>query len=113
MAYALCLVLFCIGLYGVLRKRNVIKMIIGLIICEYSANLFFIMMGYRTNGRAPIMDPLNPVAIENMVDPLPQSVVLTTIVIGLATTILLVALAVRIFEKFKTFDITQIRELKG
>jgi multicomponent Na+:H+ antiporter subunit C len=111
MAYGLCLVLFCIGLYAVLRKRNVIKMIVGIIICEYSANLFFIMMGYRINGRAPIMAPGG--AIENMVDPLPQSVVLTTIVIGLATTILLVALAIRLYEKHGTFDITKIKELKG
>jgi multicomponent Na+:H+ antiporter subunit C len=111
MAYWLCLVLFCIGLYGVLRKRNVIKIIIGIIICEYAANLFFILIGYRLEGRAPIMDPAS--TIENMVDPLPQSVVLTTIVIGLATTILLVALAMRLFEKYGTFDITKIRELKG
>jgi multicomponent Na+:H+ antiporter subunit C len=48
-----------------------------------------------------------------MVDPLPQSVVLTTIVIGMATTILLVALAMRLYEKYGTFDITKIRELKG
>lgn len=111
MAYGLCLVLFSIGLYGVLRKRNVIKIIIGIILCEYSANLFFILMGYRLNGRAPIMAP--GTTIENMVDPLPQSIVLTTIVIGLATTILLVALAMRLYEKYGTFDITQIRELKG
>ena len=45
MVYWLCLVLFCIGLYAVLRKRNLIKIIIGIIICEYAANLFFILMG--------------------------------------------------------------------
>ena len=111
MVYWLCLVLFCIGLYAVLRKRNLIKIIIGIIICEYAANLFFILMGYRLEGRAPILDPAS--TIENMVDPLPQSVVLTTIVIGMATTILLVALAMRLYEKYGTFDITKIRELKG
>jgi multisubunit Na+/H+ antiporter MnhC subunit len=111
MVYWLCLVLFCIGLYAVLRKRNLIKIIIGIIICEYAANLFFILMGYRLEGRAPILDPAS--TVENMVDPLPQSVVLTTIVIGMATTILLVALAMRLYEKYGTFDITKIRELKG
>jgi multicomponent Na+:H+ antiporter subunit C len=111
MAYWLCLALFAIGLYAVLRKRNLIKIIIGIIICEYAANLFFILMGYRLEGRAPILDPAS--TIENMVDPLPQSVVLTTIVIGMATTILLVALAMRLYEKHGTFDITKIRELKG
>ena len=68
-------------------------------------------MGYRLEGRAPILDPAS--TVENMVDPLPQSVVLTTIVIGMATTILLVALAMRLYEKYGTFDITKIRELKG
>ena len=48
-----------------------------------------------------------------MVDPLPQALVLTAIVIGLATTALLVAIAMRIYEKYGTFDITKIKELKG
>ncbi|MFA5976336.1 MAG: sodium:proton antiporter [Elusimicrobiota bacterium] len=111
MVYWLCLVLFCIGLYGVVRKRNVIKIVIGLIICEYASNLLFILVGYRMNGRAPVLSPDIP--IENMVDPLPQAMVLTTIVIGVATTLLLVALALRLYEKYGTFDITKISELKG
>lgn len=109
--YMLSFVLFCVGLYGVMRKRNVIKIITGIIICEYAANLFFILIGYRMGGRAPILSHDAPVA--NMVDPLPQAVVLTTIVIGLATTIILVALAIRLYEKYGTFDITKIRELRG
>ncbi|MCB4757386.1 MAG: sodium:proton antiporter [Elusimicrobia bacterium] len=109
--YLLCLLLFCVGLYGTLRKRNVIKIIIGIITCEYAANLFLILVGYRVEGRAPIMSQGK--VIENMVDPLPQAMVLTTIVIGLATTAILVALAVRLYEKYGTFDITKIRDLKG
>ena len=53
--YILCFVLFCIGLYGVLRKRNIIKIIIALGIIEYAVNLFFVLIGYRANGRAPIL----------------------------------------------------------
>ena len=62
-------------------------------------------------GRAPIFS--SAADIKNMVDPLPQALVLTAIVIGLATTALLVALAMRIYEKYGTFDITKIRELRG
>ena len=109
--YLLCLVLFCLGLYCILRKRNIIKIIIGVIISEYAVNLFFILTGYRMGGRAPIFSP--DVDITNMVDPLPQALVLTAIVIGLATTALLVAIAMRIYEKYGTFDITKIRELRG
>ena len=109
--YILCFILFCIGLYAVLRKRNIIKIIIGLGIIEYAVNLFFVLIGYRTHGRAPIkaLDQ----NILNMVDPLPQALVLTSIVIGLAVTALLVAIAIRIYEKYGTFDITKIRRLKG
>ena len=109
--YLLCLVLFCCGLYATLRKRNIIKIIIGLIISEYAVNLFFILIAYRMEGRAPIYSA--EAKIVNMVDALPQALVLTSIVIGLATTALLIAIAMRIYEKYGTFDITRIKELKG
>jgi multicomponent Na+:H+ antiporter subunit C len=109
--YILCIILFCIGLYCVLRKRNIIKIIIGLGIIEYAINLFFILVGYRTHGRAPIL--AKDQIIANMVDPLPQALVLTSIVIGLAVTALIVAIAIRIYEKYGTFDITKIRRLRG
>lgn len=109
--YLLCLVLFCIGLYCVIRKRNVIKMIVGILILEYAVNLFFILAAYRIHGRSPIFAPDQ--TIRNMVDPLPHALVLTSIVIGLATTALLVGIAMRIYEKYGTFDITKIKELKG
>ncbi len=107
----MCLALFCIGLYCVLRKRNLIKIIIGLGIIEYAVNLFFILVAYRSYGRAPILAKDQQVL--NMVDPLPQALVLTSIVIGLAVTALIVAIAIRIFEKYATFDITKIRRLRG
>ena len=108
--YFLCFILFCIGLYCILRKRNIIKIIIGLGIVEYSVNLFFVLIGYRAQGRAPIL--ARDQEILGMVDPLPQAMVLTTIVIGLAITAVVVALAVRIYEKYGTFDITKIKRLK-
>lgn len=107
----LCLVLFFIGLYCVVRKRNLIKIIIGIGIMEYAVNLFFVLAGYRTEGRAPIF--AKDQAVGNMVDPLPQAVVLTTIVIGLSLTLLLIAVAIKIYEKYGTFDITKINRLRG
>lgn len=109
--YLLCLVLFCVGLYGVLRKRNLVKMIIGLGIIEYSMNLFFVLLGYRFQGRAPI--DAQDQNILNMVDPLPQALVLTSIVIGLGVTALVISIAIRIYDKYGTFDITKIKRLKG
>ena len=109
--YMLCLVLFSIGLYCVVRKRNIIKIVIGLGIIEYAVNLFFVLVGYRNQGRAPIL--AKDQTISNMVDPIPQALVLTAIVIGLAVTALIVAIAIRLYEKYGTFDITKIRRLSG
>lgn len=111
MVYMLCLILFCLGIYCVMRKQNVIKIIIGIIISEYAVNLFFILVAYRMDGRSPILSDGIPIA--NIVDPLPQAIVLTAIVIGLASTALLVAIAIRIHEKYGTYDIEKIRELRG
>ena len=109
--YFLCLVLFAVGIYCILRKRNLIKIIIGIIIAEYGIHLFFALVGYRTEGRSPIFSPTE--GILNMVDPLPQALVLTAIVIGLAVTAMTIAIAIRIYEKYGTFDITKIRKLHG
>jgi len=111
MIYLLCFVLFCIGLYCILAKRNLIKIIIGISIIDYSLYLFLVLIGYRMQGRAPIHSPVQ--RIENMVDPLPQALVLTAIVIGLAVLALLISIAVRLYDKYGTFDITKIRKLKG
>ncbi|MBL7198181.1 MAG: NADH-quinone oxidoreductase subunit K [Candidatus Omnitrophica bacterium] len=109
--YLLCLILFCVGLFGVLTKRNLIKIIIGIGIMEYAVNLFFILVAYRMKGRAPILAVDQE--IRNLVDPLPQALVLTAIVIGLAVTALIASIAVRIYDRYGTFDITKIRRLRG
>jgi len=110
-AYIMCLILFCIGVYCALLKRNLIKIIIGISICDYAVNLFLVLLGYRMNGRAPILE--KDQVITNIVDPIPQVLVLTSIVIGLAVMGLMVAIAIRIYQKYGTFDITEIKRLKG
>lgn len=109
--YLLCLALFSVGLYCVVRKRNIIKIIIGVGIMEYAVNLFFTLIGYRVHGRSPIFSTEQ--AITTMVDPLPQAVALTSIVLGLSVTLMLVGVAIRIYERYGTFDVTKIRKLKG
>ena len=109
--FILAIILFLIGLYGILVKRNLIKMILGLMIMEYAINLVFALVGFREGGTAPIIsDQLSGL---KFVDPLPQALVLTAIVIGLGTTALLVSFAVRIYEKYDTFDVRKIRKLRG
>lgn len=105
------MILFVIGLFCVVRKRNIIKIIIGIGIMGYAVNLFFVLLGYRTEGRSPILSADQ--TVKNMVDPLPQMVVMAAIVIGLSITLMLVALAIRIYDRYHTFDITKINRLKG
>ena len=109
--YFLCFILFLIGIYGIIGKKNLIKIIIGSGIMSYAINLFFILIAYRRNGMYPILEKGREATV--MVDPLPQALILTSIVVEVAVTALLVSLALRIYEKYKTFDITKIRRLKG
>jgi len=109
--YILCLILFAVGVYCLLVKKNIVKKIIGFGISEYALNLFFILLGYKKGADAPILDATSVSA--NFVDPLPQALILTSIVIGMGVTALMVAIAMRIYERYKTFDISEIRRLKG
>jgi len=122
MPYALCFLLFMIGLYCAVVKKNLVKIVIGLAIMEYAVNLFLIMLGYRTGGTAPILDKTyieagtNKIVanfINTSVDPLPQALVLTAIVISLGSLALVISICIRIYGKYGTFDITEIRRLKG
>lgn len=109
--YVLCFALFLVGVYGVLAKRDLIKIILALGILGYAANLFLVLVGYKADAHYPILEP--GVQQGSMVDPLPQALVLTSIVIELGTTALMVALAIRLFQKYGTFDISNIRRLRG
>ncbi|MEE8638466.1 MAG: sodium:proton antiporter [Candidatus Margulisiibacteriota bacterium] len=111
MVYFLCFLLLLIGLYCIVTKKNLLKIIIGLVIVEYAVNLFLVLLGYKTGGHAPIINLAAPDWI--YVDPIPQALVLTAIVIGLAVLALVVAIALRIYERYGTFDITEIRRLRG
>ena len=82
----LCVALMLVGLYGVAAKQDVIKTIVGLIIMEYSVALLFFSC---------------------------QSLAVAVLAAGLATTILLTGIAMRIYSRYGTFDLDQIRRLKG
>ncbi len=109
--YLLCFILFLVGLYGVFTRRNLIKIVISLSIMEFSIFLMLILVGYIEGGVAPIVAPTEP--FQTYVDPLPQAMVLTAIVIGLATTSMLMAIAIRLYRRYKTFDIREIKNLRG
>jgi multicomponent Na+:H+ antiporter subunit C len=122
MLYALCFLLFMIGLYCAVVKKNLVKIVIGLAIMEYAVNLFLIMLGYRAGGTAPIIgrgdlqagaEGVTSHFINSAVDPLPQALVLTAIVISLGSLAMLISICIRLYDKYGTFDITEIRRLRG
>lgn len=99
------IVLFLIGLYGLMAKRNLIKKIIGLFILEGGVILYFVSVGYRSGASAPILEK----GVEKVVDPVPQALMLTAIVIGICVTALALSLAVKIYEKYQTLDIEELK----
>lgn len=109
--FAACIILFLIGLYAIVAKRNLIKIAIGFALIEYAVNLLFAFIGFKRGALAPIITQLD--TPHNFVDPIPQALVLTAIVIALGTTALMLTIILRIYNRYKTFDIAEIRRLKG
>jgi len=103
-------VLTFIGIVTVLMKRNLIKILLGINILESAVNLFLVSLGYRVGGVAPIFT-LAP--SELMVLPTPQALTLTSIVIGVATSALVLSFAMVLKKKYGTVDIDKIRRLNG
>jgi len=110
--YGSAIALILIGLYAVLVKKHLTKIVIGLSIIDAGVHLLFIAIGYITGGTAPIFSPGNENMAEKMVDPVPQALVLTAIVIGFATTAVALSLVIRLYKHHNTARIDQIKTLK-
>lgn len=105
------IVLFVFGIYGLFVHRNVIKIIVSINVMEIGLNLFIISIGYVTGSSlAPIVSSTDELGLL-YVDPLPQVLVLTAIVIGVGTTALALAVAKMIHSKYHTFELDEIEEL--
>lgn len=102
------LILILVGFYGLLTNRHIIKMLVAVNVIEIGINLFIISIGYGENRLAPILTAVNPSAGLGFVDPLPQALVLTAIVIGVGTTALGLAIARSIYSKYGTYDLTEL-----
>lgn len=92
------------GFYVVMTSRNLIKKIIGLNIFQTSVFIFYISMGKVAGGSAPIIQP----GIELYSNPLPHVLILTAIVVGVATTALGLALVVRLYAAYGSMEEDEI-----
>lgn len=102
----LLLLLFIIGFWAIVGKQNIIKKIFGLNIINAAAVIMFILEGSAIGADAPIVE--GDVLV--FVDPVPQALMLTAIVIGVCITALSLALAVHLYRISGSFDIDVIRE---
>lgn len=107
--YAASVVLFCIGIYTIITKNNLIKKFIGLNIVETSVFAFIVGLGVLDGGAAPI---ITDTAEGAYASPLPQALVLTGIVVAVSTTALALSLIVRIYRHCGTIEADEIREMR-
>ena len=113
MNYWLFIVLMLIGLYIVIAKGNLLKKIVGLNIFQVSVFMMYISIGKVIGGTAPILPYDNKGHFKYGLDviysnPLPHVLILTAIVVGVATTSLGLALIVRIREEYGTIEEDEI-----
>ena len=112
-AMATGFVLILMGLYGALTHRDIIRMIIGFTIADAGVNIVLVSVGVIAGRTAPILDVIAPAdAAARIIDPVPQALVLTAIVIGLGITALMLAYAYRLFRFRRSLDISAYRDLK-
>lgn len=102
--YWIVIVLMMLGFYIVMSRRNLIKKVVGLGIFQNSVFLLYLTMGRVKGGTAPILDP----RFTNYSHPLPSVLILTAIVVGVATSAVAFALIVRIQEAYGSIEEDEI-----
>jgi len=111
--------LFSIGLYTVLTRRNLIKIVMGLPVMEASTYLLLLSFAYRAHGTAPVLSNPPPglsqaqLARGTVADPVLQNFCLTAIVIGVAVTGVFLSVTVRIAQHYRTLDSDKVRGMRG
>ena len=106
--YWIVIVLMMMGFYMVISQHNLIKKIVGLNVFQVSVFVFYISMGKVKGGTAPILAD----GMEIYSNPLPHVLILTAIVVGVATSALALALTVRIKDAYGTIEEDEIEALE-
>lgn len=105
--------LIVIGLAIIVLKKNLIKIVIGMGILDSGINLLLISIGFRTNGTAPIFAD-NSITVNSIyVDPIPQALTLTSIVIGACVTALALSIVIKIKKHYNSIESDDVRRIRG
>ena len=105
-------ILLMVGLYAMIAKNNLVKKIIGMSIFQTAVILFYVSIGYKTGGTIPITmgghDAAVVVKAVDYINPLPHVLMLTAIVVGVATLGVALALALKIHKQYGTLEEDEI-----
>jgi len=112
--YWLYVILMMIGLYGMIAKNNLIKKIVGMNIFQTAIILFYVSIGYKTNATIPIIKSADTghgmvVRAADYINPLTSCLMLTAIVVSVATFGFAMALTVRIYRRYQTLEEDELR----
>jgi multicomponent Na+:H+ antiporter subunit C len=99
--------LVLIGIAGMVLSRNLFRMVLALAIAEAGANLLLVLAGFRADAVAPIVT--DAWSGQSMVDPVPQAMVLTAIVIGVGVQALALSLVIRVRQCYGSLDMDVVR----
>jgi multicomponent Na+:H+ antiporter subunit C len=113
--YFISIALMMIGLYAMIAKMNLVKKLIGMNIFQWSIILFFVSTGAKYGATIPILEGDHGhgateavVQASHYVNPLPHVLMLTAIVVGVATTGVALALLLRIYRTYQTLEEDEI-----
>ena len=110
--YWMYIVLIMIGFYGMMAKNNLMKKLIGMNIFQWSIILFYISIGSKKGATIPIIDASLHSAIRaiDYINPLPHVLMLTAIVVGVATTGIALTLLILIHRRYGTIEEDEVLE---
>lgn len=111
--YIAAFLLITLGVYCMVAKRNLIKICIGMGLVDYGINLLIVSVGFNPGGTAPIFTISELTRESFFVDPIPQALTLTSIVIGACTTAMTLCLVIMLHKQYGTLDSGEIRRLRG
>lgn len=110
-AYWFTIILLAIGLYGILIKKNLVKKTIGLSIFQAGVILFFVSIATKWDASVPVKSDELPVTeVANYMNPLPHTLMLTAIVVGVATLGVAFALLITIYNRYNTLNEQELLE---
>ena len=111
--YIASVVLVVLGLYVIMTKKHLIKIVLGMSIVDYGINLFIASTGFNEGGTAPIYKMSEFFRGSFFVDPVPQALTLTSIVIGACVDAMALSLVVKLYKQYHTTNSDEIRRLRG